>query len=56
MTPEKKYETEFFNVLLDTALISIKERSGQLHQDAETWGFRYKISELPKKEQLIKHC
>jgi hypothetical protein len=26
MTPEKKFETEFFNTLLDTALMSIKER------------------------------
>jgi hypothetical protein len=27
-----------------------------LHQHAETWGFLYKINELPKKEELIKHC
>jgi hypothetical protein len=27
-----------------------------LHQHAETWDFLYKINELPKKEELIKHC
>jgi hypothetical protein len=39
MTPEKKIEIEFFNMLLNTALMSIKERLEQLHQHVETWGF-----------------
>jgi hypothetical protein len=56
MTPEKKYEIELFNAFLDTALMSIKERFEQLHQHTETWGFLYTIKELPKKEELIKHC
>jgi hypothetical protein len=56
MTPEKKFEIEFFNTLLDAALMSLKEKFEQLHQHAETWGFLYKINELPKKEELIKHC
>jgi hypothetical protein len=55
MTPEKKFEIEFFNTLLDTALMSIKERLEQLHQHAETWQFPGKINELLKKKELIKH-
>jgi hypothetical protein len=55
-TPEKILKIEFLNTLLDTALMQIKERFEQLHQHVETWGFLYKIIELPKKEELIKHC
>jgi hypothetical protein len=36
--------------------MSVIERFEHLHQHAETWGFLYKINELPKKEELIKHC
>jgi hypothetical protein len=36
MAPEKKIEIEFFSMLFDTALMSIKERFEQLHQHAET--------------------
>jgi hypothetical protein len=36
--------------------MSVKERFEQLHQHAETWGFLYKINELPKKEELVRHC
>jgi hypothetical protein len=32
MSSEKKFETEFFNTLLDAALTSVKERFEQLHQ------------------------
>jgi hypothetical protein len=56
MAPEKKIEIEFFSTLFDTALMSIKEGFEQLHQYAETWGFLYKIGELPKKVKLMKHC
>jgi hypothetical protein len=56
MTSEKKYEIKFFNMLLDTALMSIKESFEQLHQHTETLCFLYKINELPKKEKLIKYC
>jgi hypothetical protein len=55
-TPEKKSEIEFFSMLLDTALISLKESFESLHQHTEPLGFLYKFSELPKKEELIKHC
>jgi hypothetical protein len=48
MTPEKKFEIEFFNTLLDKFLMSIKERFEQLHQYVET--FLYKINEFPKEE------
>jgi hypothetical protein len=56
MTPQKKFEIEFFAILLNTALILIKEGLKQLHQHAETWDFLYKSSKLPKKEELIRHC
>jgi hypothetical protein len=46
---------ELFSTLLDTALMSSEEGFEQLHQHAETWGFLYKIRELLKKEELIKH-
>jgi hypothetical protein len=46
MTKEKKSEIEFFNKLLYTALISIKEGFKQLNQHTETWRFLSKISEL----------
>jgi hypothetical protein len=56
MTPDKKFEIVFFNTLLDTALMSIQERFEHLHQHMETRGLLYKINELMKKEELIKHC
>jgi hypothetical protein len=56
MIPEKKFEIEFFNTLLDTNLTSIKERFEQLHQQSETWGILYKINELPNKEEHINYC
>jgi hypothetical protein len=56
MTPEKKIQIEFFNTLLDIPLMSFKEIFEQLHRNSETCGFLYKISELPRKGKLIKHC
>jgi hypothetical protein len=54
--PEKRFEIEFFNTLLDTHLMSIQEKFEQLDQDANTWCFPYNICELPKKEEPIKQC
>jgi hypothetical protein len=56
VTPEKKFEFEFFSTLLDTALMSIKERFEQLHQHTEAWGFLYGISELPKRLSAGFNC
>ncbi|XP_063775718.1 uncharacterized protein LOC134911440 [Pseudophryne corroboree] len=55
-TPKKQFEVEFFITLLDVAIMSVRERFQQLNQHAETWGFLYKITELPNREQLEKHC
>jgi hypothetical protein len=52
-TPEKKYEIEFFSLLLYTAVMSIKERFEQLHQREKLWDFLYKISGLPKKKESL---
>jgi hypothetical protein len=49
---EKKFEIEFFNTLLDSALMLIKEKFESLHQQAETLGFLYNISELAKNKSL----
>jgi hypothetical protein len=51
LTSEKKSEIEFFNTLLNTALMSIK-RYEQFHQHAETLGFLYKISKYQRKKSL----
>jgi hypothetical protein len=55
-TPEKEFEIEFFSTLLDTALMSIKEGLEQLHEHAETSGLLYRMSELRKRGEDIKHC
>jgi hypothetical protein len=49
MTPEKAFETEFFNMLLDTALMSVKESFEKLLQHAGTWCFMHKSGDLPKR-------
>lgn len=55
-SPEKKFEVEFFNCLLDTTLISLNERSEQLHEYSESWSFLYNIKKIPEKPDLLKLC
>jgi hypothetical protein len=55
MRPKEKFETEFFNMLLDRALMSTKDSSNCINT-RKLGGFLYKINELPKKEELIRHC
>lgn len=43
--PEKKFEVEFFNSLLDTTLISLKER----FEYSESWSFLYNINQILEK-------
>jgi hypothetical protein len=50
-TQETKSEIEFFEKLLYTALMSIKEGLKQLNQHKETWRFLCKISELSEKRR-----
>ncbi|KAJ8960709.1 hypothetical protein NQ314_006020 [Rhamnusium bicolor] len=48
-SPEKKFEVEFFNCLLDTTLISLNERFEQLHEYSESWSFLYNIKKDSRK-------
>ncbi|KAK7871552.1 hypothetical protein R5R35_010352 [Gryllus longicercus] len=45
-TPEKQFEIEFFNPLLDVALQAITERFEQLNQYADTWSFLFNIKKI----------
>lgn len=54
--PEKKFEVEFFNTLLDTAITSMKERFAQFDDFSQTWRFLYNLQELPDKEELRRLC
>ncbi|XP_047124137.2 uncharacterized protein LOC101241093 [Hydra vulgaris] len=53
-SPEKKLEIDFFNPLLDTSLISIRERFIQLENYSEVWGFLYNVDSLQKREEILK--
>ncbi|XP_004206892.2 zinc finger MYM-type protein 1-like [Hydra vulgaris] len=55
-SPEKKLEVDFFNPLLDTFLISIRERFIQLENYSEVWGFLYNLDSLQKREEILKSC
>ncbi|XP_047131911.2 uncharacterized protein LOC105844560 [Hydra vulgaris] len=53
-SPEKKLEIDFFNPLLDTSLISMRERFIQLENYSEVWGFSYNVDSLQKREEILK--
>ncbi|XP_047129470.2 zinc finger MYM-type protein 1-like [Hydra vulgaris] len=55
-SPEKKLEIDFFNPLLDTSLISMRERFIQLENYSEVWGFLYNVDGLQKREEILKSC
>ncbi|KAJ8935940.1 hypothetical protein NQ314_012561 [Rhamnusium bicolor] len=42
----KKFEIEFFNVLLDKAIIKLKERFSQFNEFSETWSFFVRFKEI----------
>ena len=54
--PKKKLEIEFFNPLLDTALVSLKERFEQLNEYSKIWSFLYNVDNLPERRELLKFC
>lgn len=54
--PEKKFEVEFFNVLLDISIASLKERFKVLNEFSETWGFLYDLDNLPERIRLSQFC
>lgn len=56
-THEKKFETEFFNTLLDVVLVSLQERFIQLKEHTKIWGFLYNIKEvLSSEKELLENC
>ncbi|XP_046601381.1 uncharacterized protein LOC124295433 [Neodiprion lecontei] len=55
-SPEKKFEVEFFNKLLDIGLMSLKERFQQLKDYSQTWSFLHDIKIIPEKNQLAVLC
>lgn len=54
--PQNTLEVEFFNPLLDVALVSMRERFGQLNEHSETWKFLYSLDNLPERVELLKLC
>ncbi|XP_025832224.1 zinc finger MYM-type protein 1-like isoform X2 [Agrilus planipennis] len=55
-SPEKKFEVEFFNCLLDTTINSVNERFEQLNEYSKSWSFLYNIKQIPEKPDLVKLC
>ena len=49
------FEVQFFNALLDTVLMSMRERFRQLQDFSVTWSFLFNIKKYQNKE-LMKHC
>lgn len=57
ISPQKKFEVEFFNPALDKLIVSIDERFIQLNEHSEIWNFLYGFQNLPKKkEELLEKC
>ncbi|CAM2114335.1 unnamed protein product [Caretta caretta] len=57
--PEKKFEDEFFNVVMDKAISAIDERFNTLQAHHEQFGFLYditKFNEIGKQEQETTKC
>jgi len=56
--PEDKYRIEFFNVLMDQALMSLNDRFEQLTNYQSNFGFLFNISHLRgcSDETLREHC
>ncbi|XP_026502970.1 zinc finger MYM-type protein 1-like [Terrapene carolina triunguis] len=57
--PEKKFEVDFFNVVMDKAISAVDERFNTLRAHHEQFGFLYditKFNEIGKQEQLMTKC
>ena len=55
-SPQKQFEIEFFNPLVDTLIVSIEERFAQFYEHTIFWDFLYNIKKLPDKEELLQKC
>jgi hypothetical protein len=60
MTLLQKFGTEYFKRLLDTAFMLKERKIRATAYHTETWGFQYKISEMPEKKDITaytaRHC
>jgi UDP-3-O-acyl-N-acetylglucosamine deacetylase len=56
--PEKKFEVDFFNTVIDTAINSLQDRFIQLNNHCSNFGFLYDINILKsgEYETILKHC
>lgn len=56
--PEKKFEVDFFNSVIDTALNSLQDRFIQLNNHCSNFCFLYDINILKswEHETILKHC
>ena len=55
-SPQKQFEIEFFNSLLDTLIVSIEKRFAQFYEHTIVWDFLYDIKKLPDKKELLQKC
>jgi hypothetical protein len=54
--PEEIFPRDVFFPLAGTILSAIKDRFEQLKFHSDMWNFLYNIENLPKREDLLKHC
>lgn len=55
--PQKKFEIEFFNSLLDVVLTSFEERFSLFDDHSKIWGFLYDIKNLDiGRDELLEKC
>lgn len=54
--PHERFKICVFNVILDKADVSLNERFKQLKFFEETWGFLFKLKDLPIVSELEKLC
>lgn len=53
---EEVFERDVFFPLVDSVMISLRERMEQLQKHHSLWGFLYNMNKLPEKEELKKRC
>lgn len=55
--PEKSFEVEFFNTIIDTAINSLQDRFTQLNHHCSSFGFLYNMNILKswEHETILKH-
>ena len=54
--PQKRFEVEFFNPLIDLVQNELDERFSQLDMICKYWSFLFDRKKLPEREQLLKCC